>query len=186
MWIVKLGGSLHDAPVLRDRLAELAEVSGPPRVAVPGGGPFADSVRALQPKLGIDDGAAHRMAILAMQQFGLMLHALEPRLALAETDAELQSAHAAVWLPWHLAGHDPTIPGRWEVTSDSLACWLAIRLSAARLTLVKSAEIARLPPEPVLWARAGIVDPAFPDFAAQFGGRIELAHRDQPLTSGGG
>ena len=39
-----------------------------------------------------DDLAAHRMAILAMQQFGLALQAMEPRLALAETEAELRAA----------------------------------------------------------------------------------------------
>ena len=100
MWIVKLGGSLHDAPALRQRLAELATLPGPARIVVPGGGPFADAVRVLQPALAVDDLAAHRMAILAMQQFGLALQGIEPRLALAETEAELRAAKAAVWLPW--------------------------------------------------------------------------------------
>ncbi len=49
MWVVKLGGSLHDSPALRDRLAELATLPGPGRIVVPGGGPFADLVRRLQP-----------------------------------------------------------------------------------------------------------------------------------------
>ena len=66
---------------------------GPARVIVPGGGPFADAVRALQPALGMGELVAHRMAILAMQQFGLALQALEPRLGLAETARELRSAH---------------------------------------------------------------------------------------------
>ena len=103
MWVVKLGGSLHDSPALRDRLAELATLPGPRRIVVPGGGPFADLVRSLQRKFGYDDLAAHRMAILAMQQFGLALHALEPRLSLAETEPELRAARAAIWLPWRLA-----------------------------------------------------------------------------------
>src|SRR5215207_2164780 len=118
MWVVKLGGSLHDAPALRRWLRRLADAGGPPRIVVPGGGPFADAVRGLQPRLGIDDRAAHRMAILAMQQFGLALQSLEPRLRLAETDAELHAARAAVWLPWRLAGADKAIAASWEVTSD--------------------------------------------------------------------
>ena len=106
MWVVKLGGSLHDTPALRGWLRWLATAPGPARIVVPGGGPFADTVRTLQPTLGFGELAAHRMAILAMQQYGLVLQALEPALSLAETDAELQAARAAVWLPWQLAGRE--------------------------------------------------------------------------------
>ncbi|MGD9508809.1 MAG: hypothetical protein AB7X49_09705, partial [Geminicoccaceae bacterium] len=128
MWVVKLGGSLHDARALRPRLAELATMPGPPRIVVPGGGPFADAVREVQPRLGFDDLAAHRMAILAMQQYGLALQSLEPRLTLAQTEAELGTAHAAIWLPWAMAGLTAEIEPSWAVTSDSLAAWLATRL----------------------------------------------------------
>ena len=182
MWIVKLGGSLHDSPALRQRLTEIATLPGAARIVVPGGGPFADAVRALQPALAVDDLAAHRMAILAMQQFGLALQAIEPRLALAETDAQLRAAPAAVWLPWRLAGLQPAIAASWDVTSDSLACWLATRLGCDRLLLVKSAPIDGQQSDLGAWATAGLVDPAFVSFAARFAGRIRLAYRDQPLS----
>ncbi len=135
--IVKLGGSLHDAPELRPWLAALATAPGPPRILVPGGGPFADAVRDAQARLGFHDLAAHRMAILAMQQYGLVLQALEPRLGLAETEAELRDGRPVVWLPWELAGRDETIEASWEITSDSLALWLAHKLEAPLLLLVK-------------------------------------------------
>jgi aspartokinase-like uncharacterized kinase len=183
MWVVKLGGSLHDSPALRDRLAELATLPGPGRIVVPGGGPFADMVRRLQRRLGYDDLAAHRMAILAMQQFGLALHALEPRLSLAETEPELRAALAAIWLPWRLAGLAPEIAASWDITSDSLACWLATRLGARRLVLVKSASDPAGNPE--VWAQSGLVDQAFPRLAARFVGTIELHHRDEPLGLSG-
>ena len=178
MWVVKLGGSLHGAPALRRWLTCLAEEAGPRRIVVPGGGPFADAVRALQPRLGVDEIAAHRMAILAMQQFGLALQSLEPRLGLAETDAELHAAPAAVWLPWRLAGSEDAIAAGWEVTSDSLACWLATRLHARVLVLVKSGEVPTgKHPAPAL-AAAGLVDRAFAGFAARFPGAIRIVHRD--------
>lgn len=185
MWVVKLGGSLHDAPALRGWLHLLATAPGPPRVVVPGGGPFADAVRRLQPRLGFDDLAAHRMAILAMQQYGLHLAAIEPRLAPAESKAELeaaslQAAGGAVWLPWRLAGREPTIPASWEVTADSLAAWLARRLGATALVLVKSAPAPAGCPRPEDLAAMGLVDPAFPRFAARFAGRILVLHRDRP------
>jgi 5-(aminomethyl)-3-furanmethanol phosphate kinase len=182
MWVVKLGGSLHSAPALRERLAELATLPGPACVVVPGGGPFANAVRELQPALGVDDLAAHRMAILAMQQFGLALQALEPRLELAETLAELRRVRRAVWLPWRLAGREARIPASWEVTSDSLACWLATKLRASGLLLVKSAPLAGIGAEPAEWEAAGLVDRAFRGFALQFGGRIQLAHADDIMS----
>lgn len=183
MWVVKLGGSLHNSPALRDRLAELATLAGARRIVVPGGGPFADLVRSLQRNVGYDDLAAHRMAILAMQQFGLALHALEPRLSLAELEPELRVARAAIWLPWRLAGLAPEIAASWDVTSDSLACWLAIRLDARRLVLVKSAsELAGTSAD---WAKAGLVDPTFPHYAARFAGTIALHHRDEPFGLSG-
>ena len=182
MWVVKLGGSLHEAPALRPRLAELATMEGPARIVVPGGGPFADAVRELQPRLGFDDLAAHRMAILAMQQFGLALQALEPRLTLAQSEAELRAARAAVWLPWALAGLEPGIEPSWSVTSDSLAAWLAARLGAELLILVKSAPVAPGAATADALAAAGLVDPAFPEYARRYGGPVRIVHRDTPLT----
>ena len=184
MWVVKLGGSLHDAPALRRWLRRLADAGGPPRIVVPGGGPFADAVRGLQPRLGIDDRAAHRMAILAMQQFGLALQSLEPRLRLAETDAELHAARAAVWLPWRLAGADMAIVASWEVTSDSLACWLATRLKARVLVLVKSGEVPAGRHDAQALAATGLIDPAFAGFAARFAGAIRIVHRDADRLRG--
>ena len=178
MWVVKLGGSLHDAPALRGWLHRLAVGPGPARVVVPGGGPFADSVRRLQPVLGFDELAAHRMAILAMQQLGLALQSLEPRLVLAETDVELRAARAAVWLPWRLAGRAEAIQASWDVTSDSLACWLAGRLGAETLILVKSAPVPPGEHDAASLASAGLLDPAFAPMAQRFRGRILLLHRD--------
>jgi aspartokinase-like uncharacterized kinase len=178
MWIVKLGGSLHDALALRAWLRLIADAAGPARVLVPGGGPFADAVRALQPRLGFDTLRAHRMAILAMQQYGLHLAALEPALALAETEVELRAGPAAIWLPWRLAGREAGIPASWDVTSDSLACWLAVRLGAEGLLLVKSAPVPPGPQAAESLAAAGLLDPAFPAMARHFAGPILVLHRD--------
>ena len=177
MWVVKLGGSLHDAPELRGWLGWLATAAVPP-VLVPGGGPFADAVRALQPELGYDDRAAHSMAILAMQQYGLHLHGLEPRLALAETEVELRAGRPCLWLPWRLAGQTPELSAGWDLTSDSLALWLAIRLGAASLLLVKSAAVPSGAATAATLAATGLIDPVFPALAARFAGTIRLVRRD--------
>lgn len=175
--VVKLGGSLGAGPALRPCLARIAEAAGGARLVVPGGGPFADAVRAAQARLGFADLAAHRMAILAMQQYGLLLQALEPRLALVEHEAEIRALvaarGAAVWLPWAMLGGDASIPASWEVTSDSLALILATRLAAARLVLVKAAAVPAGAGLAALAAR-GLIDPAFPRLAGTFAGRVEV------------
>ena len=174
--VVKLGGSLHDAAELGGWLAALAEAPGPAaRVIVPGGGPFADAVRAAQERLGFHDLAAHRMAILAMQQYGLLLQAIEPRLALLETEAELRilaPGAGGVWLPWRLAGLEPGIAAGWDVTSDSIALWLARRLEAPRLLLVKSAPLAEGQASAEALAVAGVLDRAFPKLVGGYAGHV--------------
>ena len=152
MWIVKLGGSLHARPDLGRWLDLLATAPGPPRILVPGGGPFADAVRDLQSSLRFDDLAAHRMAILAMQQYALFLQARAPGLALLETEAELRAARAGIWLPWRLAGREPALPASWELTSDAIAGWLA------GLVLVKAAPLPTGSAPVAELAALGLVD----------------------------
>jgi len=139
---------------------------------VPGGGPFADQVRALQKRRRFDDAAAHHMALLAMEQYGRMLVALEPRLQSAATRAELTRARragrAAVWMPTRMVLADPAIAPTWDITSDSLAAWLAAKLPASHLVLVKSVAVTNGATAADL-ARRGIVDPAFPGYFARSG-----------------
>ena len=59
-------------------------------VLVPGGGPFADAVRAAQPRMGFDDRAAHAMALLAMEQYGCALANLAQGLSLAASVAAIR------------------------------------------------------------------------------------------------
>jgi aspartokinase-like uncharacterized kinase len=90
MWVVKLGGSLAGSERLREWLAALAGQPG--LVLVPGGGPFADAVRAAQGALRFDDATAHHLAMLAMEQYGRALCALQPGLAPAANPERLTSA----------------------------------------------------------------------------------------------
>jgi 5-(aminomethyl)-3-furanmethanol phosphate kinase len=143
MWVVKLGGSLFGSAHLRDWLQALTREG--PLVIVPGGGPFADQVRLAQQQWRFDDSSAHHMALLAMEQFGRMLCALQPGLVAATHPAEIDHVLAEggcpVWMPTAMALAAPEIRHSWEVTSDSLAAWLAGKLGAQRLLLVKSKRL---------------------------------------------
>ena len=73
--VVKVGGSFARYSRLDDVVRALEMGRGHAAI-VPGGGPFADVVRREQSKIDFDDSSAHRMALLAMAQFGLGLTSL--------------------------------------------------------------------------------------------------------------
>jgi 5-(aminomethyl)-3-furanmethanol phosphate kinase len=167
--VVKLGGSLADDPLLKDWLATLAECGSGRMVIVPGGGPFADQVREAQRRWRFGEATAHRMAILAMDQYGQMLAGIRPELTLAASieaiSAALAANRVAIWLPARMTLEDGTIEASWDVTSDSLAAWLAKEIGATRLVLVKSRVAPDLVADLDRLVQHGIVDKAFPAFA---------------------
>lgn len=182
--VVKIGGSLTRGTPPRLLLERLAGRKG--LVLVPGGGALADQVRALQPQMGLSDGAAHRMAILAMEQMAYAFLDMAPGLRRARTPAELTSAAAtgaALWLPATMTLDAPDIPQGWDVTSDSLALWLAARLQAQWLVLVKAPGVT-IPQTGdrasaiAAWSTAGLVDAAFATMAQDYSGDIVLVPAD--------
>jgi aspartokinase-like uncharacterized kinase len=172
--VVKLGGSLISSSHLPALLRSLGRTAadGLPIVIVPGGGPFADAVRAAQQRCGFDDSAAHDMALLAMAQYGRLLAALADqgsRLAwgaanVADALAERPS-RAVVWLP------EPRrdaldVERSWRIGADALALWLAGRLEAKRVILVKSSAPSTEQSLEAL-ATAGIIDAAYAEMAGR-------------------
>jgi len=138
--VVKLGGSYAFSLQLPAWLDALASCAGRV-VIVPGGGPFADAVRAAQPKMGFDDRAAHRMGLMAMNQFGCAVASIGRGYVLAESACAIARAVSArqvpVWCPVPMALEADDLPASWDVTADSLAAWLAARLAATRVVFVK-------------------------------------------------
>lgn len=175
MWIVKLGGSLVRNPALKDWLEVLARDGAGRVVIVPGGGPLANAVRGLHRHWNLPDPVTHRMALLAMEQYGLLLTGLQPRLRPARTAGEiaeiLAQGAATVWLPFAMATGPEAqdIEESWNTTSDSLAAWLATQIEVHRLVLVKSLEPAAEPVAVDELACIGLVDPLFPVYARRSG-----------------
>lgn len=186
--IVKLGGSLARSPALRGWIDAVARHGAGRTVIVPGGGRFADAVRTAQARWRFADAAAHDMALLAMEQFGLMLCALDSRLRAARNRQDIKRALAdgalPVWLPSAWLARSTGIRKSWDVTSDSLAAWLARELRAAHLVLVKSCRVPKTASIAAL-ARAGIVDRELPRMirGAGFGARV-LGRDDYRQFSG--
>jgi aspartokinase-like uncharacterized kinase len=141
--VVKLGGGLLAHAVHFDAaLAAIREAADTRRLLiVPGGGLFADTVRRVDSQFKLSDDAAHWMAVLAMDQYAhLVVSRLAGSVIVAdpgETTAALGAAHLPVLAPsrW-LRDADP-LPHTWDVTSDSIAAWVAGAVGARRLVLVK-------------------------------------------------
>jgi len=174
MIVIKLGGSLAESGQL---LASLDTIDKNYQdklvVIVPGGGGFAEQVRLSQQIWQLDDRTAHAMAILAMQQMALLFHGLKKQFVLARSVKEismgLASSNVIIWSPDVDELNQAGIAASWDITSDSLAAWLANTLSAEALVLVKSAAID-IQDTQRTWealAKQGIVDNAFDYFAAQ-------------------
>jgi 5-(aminomethyl)-3-furanmethanol phosphate kinase len=176
--VVKLGGSYAFSSTLKSWINAVAACAGRV-VVVPGGGPFAEAVRVAQPKMGFDDRAAHEMALLAMEQYGCALASLGAGWRLAASAAAirdvLREGGVPVWSPTPMLRDANDVPWSWDVTSDSLAAWLAGRIGAKRVLLVKQVE----PPPGRLRAADlvadGIIDPAFPRFLRASGAQAFIA-----------
>jgi aspartokinase-like uncharacterized kinase len=139
--VVKLGGGLGRGAgddVLRALCATLGELGERhPLLVVPGGALFADAVRAADRRFGLAATTSHHMAVLGMEQFGWLLSELIPG---AERSAEPRAAagRTTVLLPGALSLEG--LPASWQVTSDSIAAWVAGRVGAGRLVLVKEVD----------------------------------------------
>lgn len=147
--VVKIGGSLLEDVARLDDTLDAVRVLASRRslLVIPGGGVFADGVRAVDHRIGIADDAAHWMAVLAMDQYAHLLAARLGRgdVVFSAEDAQRVSARSdvPVLAPYRwLYAVDP-LPHTWDVTSDSIAAWIAGACGARELIVVKSAGARR-------------------------------------------
>ena len=136
-YVLKLGGSLMAcARDLVRALCALAE-DGYSFLVVPGGGPLADLVRDLSCRYEISQEAAHWMAILAMEQYGLFL--ADGTGALLTREIRRPRCGVEILLPCQaLQKDDSGLMHSWDYTSDSVAALVALRLDAS---LIKATNV---------------------------------------------
>lgn len=178
--VVKLGGSIIRSPDLSEWLDVIATAPNPV-VIVPGGGALADEVRSCQQQLGFGDPAAHRMALLAMDQLAWAVAGMRSGLDVVATEDALHEAidrgHVAVWAPYTLISERSDVEANWRLTSDSLALWLGKRLGARSCYLIKSIARTSASLGAAQLARDGVVDEAFPAMLAETGVATSLFGR---------
>lgn len=174
--VFKLGGSLLDLPDLPRTLdGILAQRPNHAPLVVIGGGASADVVREWDRMHHLGDTVSHELALEAMALNESFVQHLIPNTRLVRNEKQFHAAIAeqalpilcaACFLPWaESQGHVPLLRS-WDVTSDSIAAWVARVLHAEELVLLKSAD---LPAGVTLSAASnqGLVDPYFATAAAE-------------------
>lgn len=199
--VVKVGGSLLDWPELPGRLADFlaSDVGRLSRVVlIAGGGPTVDVIRRLDQVHQFGEAESHWLAIDALDLTARILGRLLPDARVIDDDADVQTCWDAGVQPILSPGRifrkldscsDSGLPATWDVTSDSIAAWIAERLGADRLILIKSRGMPAGSSRSDAVA-AGFVDPLFPAAARSLrrvdyrnlrdgdGGLIELLHEN--------
>jgi 5-(aminomethyl)-3-furanmethanol phosphate kinase len=139
--VVKVGGGLGRGAgdeALRALCRVLGELGERHTLlVVPGGAWFADAVREADRRFALPARTSHRMAVLGMEQFGWLLSELIPG-ALRSAEARAGAGRTTVLLPGALALD--RLPASWQVTSDSIAAWVAGEAGAGCLVLVKEVD----------------------------------------------
>ena len=145
-WVLKLGGSLYQYEELAKLLAHAKHLSQSSArcTIVPGGGPFADQVRAAYQRWHLDEVTAHQMAMLGMRQYGKLLANLSA-LPLCYSD-NCDDEQCAIWLPtdYPMPACLSKIPSEqldWDFTSDSISICFADSIGAEYLVLVKAISL---------------------------------------------
>jgi aspartokinase-like uncharacterized kinase len=130
MIVVKLGGSLiHRAKEIVKEIVDYSDASCECILIVPGGSVFAYTVR----KLNASDEASHWMAILAMEQYGYYI--ADGSEAEIVDDINIEDEGTYILLPYALLKKKDELPHTWDVTSDTIAAWVAYSLGARFIKL---------------------------------------------------
>lgn len=161
--VVKLGGSILRRRGWPREVADLIGGLPGPRVIVVGGGPLVDGLRAIDATAPQPADLVHRLAIECM---GLTARLVAAALGhpLVAGCGTIDTSTAVLDVPAWLNADDrhEQLPVGWQVTSDSIAAFVAA-MSGCSLLLVKSVapphdDVDRL-------AQSGWVDACFPTAA---------------------
>jgi aspartokinase-like uncharacterized kinase len=143
--VLKVGGSLIEHPTklreLCNALSLLAKTYE--MLVVPGGGIFADMVRRVDGEWGLSKTTAHRMAVLAMDQYGLLLSDITPNSQVCYSLEDVRNVGCnslPIFLPSQYIFHEDPLEHSWDVTSDSIAAYIAGMLNAKKLVLITDVD----------------------------------------------
>jgi len=135
--VVKIGGSLF--PDYVDDICEVLCESNEDVVLVSGGGRLANSLREFNSVKTFSDDVNHWSAIKCMDILGELIADRNESVVAVNDIESISRVHECGKIPLLLVydlmrSLDP-LKHSWDVTSDSIACWLAHRINAKLLIL---------------------------------------------------
>ncbi|WP_445474760.1 amino acid kinase family protein [Methanococcoides methylutens] len=137
--VLKIGGSLiEQAESLLNAVTKHCASTGSKVkiVVVPGGGIFANRIREASRIHSIGDEAAHWMAVAAMEQYAHLL--MDKSDVPLIDDIEHIPEGISILLPYRLLRTTDELDHSWDVTSDTIAAWVAHRIDAK---LIKATDV---------------------------------------------
>jgi aspartokinase-like uncharacterized kinase len=144
--VVKFGGSLlADVATARGVAEVLAEVPDDHGLLVfPGGGPTDNLIESISLEAGIDGPTRNPACMRALDQTGIMLAALHPRLTAVESLAEVRTirdrGQVPVLLPSRLILSLDVFTREDVITSDSLGAYFAFLVGADRYVVLTDVD----------------------------------------------
>jgi len=145
--VFKIGGKiLENSNNIRSTFSQLTQLYEEKIlqkiIIIPGGGSFANFVRKIDEELELGADLAHWMAIYSMNCNGQTLIKNYPYL---DTIDELKSFQDAkqmfcVFLPYNFLRKDDILPHNWDITSDSIALYVANKLKLNHCFLIKNID----------------------------------------------
>ncbi len=114
---------MHRAKEVVKEIIDYSSGSRDKILIVPGGSIFADTVR----RVCASHEASHWMAVLAMEQYGYYLGDGNEIKLIDNLNIE---DRVSILLPYTLMRKKDELPHTWEVTSDTIAAWIAHQLKA--------------------------------------------------------
>lgn len=144
--VIKIGGSLAIYPEKLKILCSMLSAASKKHniLVVPGGGEFADVVRVVDKRFNLSDSVSHKMAILGMDQYGFLLSDL---IADSHIVNQLESVRNVfdlnelpVFLPSKFMFKINLLENSWNVTSDSIAVYIANQLCIKKVILITDVD----------------------------------------------
>lgn len=135
--VVKIGGSLFPEHV--NRLCECFKKSKEKIILINGGGDLANILREYHEEYNYSNNVNHWTAIECMNIIGKLIADKNRNITLIKKLDEIVLVHKTDKIPllltYDLLKEEDPLDHSWNVTSDSIACWVASKINAKLLIL---------------------------------------------------